>query len=220
MRVPALTGGLDRHPLPPMDRLLRTALVLSFGAAMLLAPSRAAAGSPTETAQGLCDALIAAMKSGPSAGFAGRKSALDPEVRKAIDLPLMTRLVVGPAWRALTPDQQRQMVDAFSDVSISTYANQFNAYSGQSFTVDPVTTPQSSGDVIVHTTLKTGDPEPVKLDYLMRATQGEWKIIDVYLNGTISQLAARRSEYSSVLRRDGANGLIELLKKKAADLSG
>jgi phospholipid transport system substrate-binding protein len=202
-----------------MKRLHRAALALCLSAAAVLSSAQAPAESPIQVAQGLCDALLVSMKSGAAAGFAARKSALDPQVRRAINLPLMTRLVVGPPWRALTPDQQQAMVAAFSDFSISTYANQFSGYSGQSFTVDPKPAAQASGDVIVRTTLKTGDPDPVKLDYLMRQSGGEWQIIDIYLNGTISQLAARRSEFASVLRSSGAQGLIDLLKKKAADLS-
>ncbi|HEY1764659.1 MAG TPA: ABC transporter substrate-binding protein [Opitutaceae bacterium] len=202
-----------------MKRYRRAALALCLSAAAGLASGQAADESPVQVAQGLCDALIASMKSGAAAGFAARKSALEPEIRRAINLPLMTRIVVGPPWRSLTPEQQQDLTAAFSDFSISTYANQFSGYSGQSFAVDPKATPQASGDVIVRTTLKTGDPEPVKLDYLMRQISGEWKIIDVYLNGTISQLAARRSEFGSVLRNSGPSALIEMLKKKSAELS-
>ena len=145
---------------------------------------------------------------------------LDPEIRRDLDLPLMTRLVLGPPWRTLTPDQQQQMVDAFSEYSIATYANRFKSFSGERFSVDSSPTPLAGGDVIVHTQLMTNDPEPVRLDYLMRKTGGRWRIIDVFLSGTISELAARRSEFSSVLRQGGAAALIELLRKKAAELSG
>ena len=58
------------------------------------------------------------------------------------------------------------------------------------------------------------------LDYLLRNEQEKWRIIDVYLNGTVSQLAARRSEFSSVLRQDGVSGLVALLKQKTAQLAG
>ena len=84
--------------------------------------------------------------------------------------------------------------------------------------MDPSPTPLPSGDCIVHTKLFTSDPEPVQLDYLMRKTGDRWQIIDVYLSGTISQVAARRSEYSAVLRQGGAPALIDLLTKKAAEL--
>jgi phospholipid transport system substrate-binding protein len=132
----------------------------------------------------------------------------------------MTRLVLGPPWRALSPEQQKKMVEAFSDYSIATYANRFSSYSGERFSVDPSPTRRANGDVIVHTQLKTNDPEPIRLDYLMREDDGRWKIIDVFLSGTISELAARRSEFSSVLRQGGAAALIDVLRKKAAELSG
>ncbi len=194
-------------------------------AALAAAPSgaqaqAASAPTPAATVQALCDALISAMKQGPALGFAGRRQLLEPEIRRAIDLPLMTRLVLGPPWRTLTPDLQRQLVDAFSDYSISTYANRFSGFSGEQFSVDPAPTHLENGDVIVHTKLVTKDPEPVRLDYLMRSSGGGWKIIDVYLSGTISELAARRSEFSAVLRQGGAAALVETLRKKAAELSG
>jgi phospholipid transport system substrate-binding protein len=200
-------------------RLISSALFL--GAFATLAPGQAAAEStPMETAQGLCDALISAMKQGSSLGYSGRRRMLEPEIRLALNLPLMTRLILGPPWRTLSPELQQQMVEAFSEYSIATYANRFSSYSGERFSVDPSPTRLASGDVIVHTQLKTNDPEPVRLDYLMREGDGRWKIIDVFLSGTISELAARRSEFSSVLRQGGAAALIDMLKRKAAELSG
>jgi phospholipid transport system substrate-binding protein len=199
------------------SRLIALALMMTTAAA---APAQTApAAPPAATVQGLCDALISAMQQGPALGFAGRRQLLEPQIRRAIDLPLMTRLVLGPPWRGLAPEVQRQLVDAFSDYSISTYANRFSGYSGEKFIVDPAPTRLESGDVIVHTKLVTKDPDPVRLDYLMRSSGGTWKIIDVYLSGTISELAARRSEFSAVLRQGGAAALVEMLKKKAAELS-
>ncbi|HXQ80184.1 MAG TPA: ABC transporter substrate-binding protein [Opitutaceae bacterium] len=196
-------------------------LALSLAAFSAPAPGGAAAEStPPETVQGLCDALISAMKQGPELGFSGRKRMLEPEIRLALNLPLMTRLILGPPWRTLTAEQQRQMVEAFSEYSVATYANRFSSYSGERFSVDPSPTRLASGDVIVHSQLKTNDPDPVKLDYLMREGDGRWQIIDVFLSGTISELAARRSEFSSVLRSGGAAALIDMLRKKAVELSG
>ena len=59
----------------------------------------------------------------------------------------------------------------------------------------------------------------MQLDYLLRSAQDKWRIIDVYLSGTVSQLAARRSEFSAVLRQSGVSGLIALLKQKTAQLA-
>jgi phospholipid transport system substrate-binding protein len=86
--------------------------------------------------------------------------------------------------------------------------------------VAPSTNPLANGNVIVSTKLVLVEGEPVQLDYLLRSGSGGWQIIDVFLSGTISELAARRSEYSTVFRTGGAAALVELLRKKTAELSG
>jgi phospholipid transport system substrate-binding protein len=194
---------------------------MGFALFVLAVTAAARADSPpVQTARSFYDALLGAMKQGPTLGFGGRRQMLDPEIRRDFNLPLMTRLVVGPPWRSLAGDQQQALVDAFSDFSIANYANQFREFAGERFVVDPAATPLPSGDTIVRTTLFTSDGKTVQLDYLMRENSGHWQILDVFLTGTISELAARRSEFSSVLRQGGAAALIELLKKKTAALSG
>jgi phospholipid transport system substrate-binding protein len=176
--------------------------------------------APAATARALCDALLNAMKMGPSLVFAEREKLLAPEIQRDLDLSLMTRIAVGPSWRNLSPADAKELVDAFSDYSIATYAERFKGYSGERFEVDPTPTPTPRGDSIVHTKLFTGGPNPVQLDYLMRKTGEQWRIIDVYLNGTISEMAARRSEYSATISQGGAPALIALLRKKTAELGG
>src|ERR1035441_7277445 len=170
------------------------------------------------TAKDLCDALIMAMKKGSSADFAARRDLLTPVIQRDYDLVFMTRLVVGSAWRNFSPEDRHKLVEAFSAFSIATYAHNFSGYSGERFEVDGSPTPLPKGDGIVHTKLFTSDPEPVQLDYLMRKTGDRWRLIDVYLSGTITERAARRSEYSAILRQGGAPALIDLLTKKTVEL--
>jgi phospholipid transport system substrate-binding protein len=183
-------------------------VLLAFSAGMVLRPAVRGeeAGAPA-TVQALCDALQAAMKRGASLDFAARKELLGPEIRRDLDLELMTRIVVGPPWRNLAPSDRQQVVEAFSDYCIATNVQRIKS------SLLP------RGDRIVHTKLYTSDPNPVQLDYLMREDGGHWRIIDVYLSGTISELAARRSEYSTILRQGGAPALVALLRKKTAELS-
>jgi phospholipid transport system substrate-binding protein len=189
------------------------------GVFSLSAAPRAEEG-PVAPVKALCDSLLDAMKQGSSLDFAGRFALLAPEIRRDLNLPLMTRIIVGPSWRKLSPSDQGNLVKAFSDYSIATYAQRFKAYSGERFEVDPSPASLPRGDSVVHTKLFTGGPKPVQLDYLVRKNGDRWQIIDVFLSGTISELAARRSEYSTVLRQGGAPALIELLRKKTAEFRG
>jgi phospholipid transport system substrate-binding protein len=176
--------------------------------------------TPASRVQSFYDVLLQGMKGGAKLGFKGRRDLLAPVIERSFDLPLMTRLTTGLDWQKLSADEQQKLIAAFSDFSIATYANQFDDYSGERFDVDPAPVKTDSGDVIVKSKLVQLKDDPVELDYLMRQGSNGWKIIDIYLSGTISQLAARRSEFSAVLRRDGATGLINLLHQKTAQLAG
>jgi phospholipid transport system substrate-binding protein len=176
--------------------------------------------SPAATAQGLCNVLLEVMKKGSSLDFAARVKILDPQLRRLYDMPLLTRLVVGPPWRSLSADDQQALVQAFGDYSTAVYASRFKSYSGEQFVVDPASASSASGDAIVHTKLLPHGGDPVELDYLLRQEPSGWRIIDVLLNGTISEMAERRSEYSSTLRDGGAAALVQLLRQKTAQLQG
>ncbi len=197
---------------------------LAAGIGLLLfagtpAMSAGAASDPVAVIRSFYDALLGVMKDGQKLGFAGRRKRLAPAIHEAYDFPLMTRLTVGPLWQQLDPDQQTQIIAAFTAFSIATYANRFDGYSGESF--DVADTPQhlANGDDIVKSQLIKSDGSKIELDYLMTQNSGAWQIIDVYLSGTVSELAVRRSEFSSVMRRGGAAALVALLQRKTAELS-
>jgi phospholipid transport system substrate-binding protein len=199
----------------------RRTLFAAAAAFVTLLPVAAHADpGPVATVNEFYDSLLRAMKNGPQLGFAGRRDLLTPAVSKAFDLPAMTRITVGPQWASIPTDQQQTLIRAFSDYSVATYANRFDGYSGEKFEVDPKATPSAGGDVIVHSKLVQSNGQPVELDYLLHHVGSDgWKIIDVYLSGTISQLAAQRSEFTSVMSRGGATALIQSLRDKAAQLA-
>jgi phospholipid transport system substrate-binding protein len=155
--------------------------------------------------------LLDVMKQAQALGFDGRFKKLEPLVDNSYDLPLMTRITVGPQWNTLTPDQQDKVKQSFRAYTIATYASRFDGFSGEKFEVSPTTEPSQGSDLIVSTKLITKTGDPIDLNYLMRNAGAGWRIIDVFLSGTISELATRRSEFSAVLRRDGAEGLINTL---------
>jgi phospholipid transport system substrate-binding protein len=190
-------------------------------AAVPVARARAdAQGAPAvDTIRTFYDQLSVTMKQGESLGFAGRRDRLQSAVRRAFDLPSMTRLAVGPRWQALPPQQQSELINAFGDYSAATYASRFTHDSGLRFEVSANTT-QTGFGTVVHTKLVRPDEDPVQLDYLMRSDGTGWRIEDIYLSGSISELATRRSEFSSVMDRGGAPALVEALRKKANGENG
>jgi len=191
-------------------------------ALMLLLPLAAApaatAAEPRQVVETLDQALLDAMKNADSLGFRGRYQKLEPVLDQAFNLPLMARISVGTDWATLKPDQQQKVIDAFRRLSITTYAARFNGYSGETFqAVDAK--PVSGGDQVVDTKLVRNGADPVPLNYRLRANGANWQIIDVYLNGTISQLANYRSEFGATLRSGGGDALVKLIEGKIVELT-
>jgi phospholipid transport system substrate-binding protein len=129
----------------------------------------------------------------------------------------MTQLAVGPAWASVPETQRRQVMQAFERYVTAVYANRFDSYSGER--LDVVSEQLTNYGTIVRTQIIKASGEPVSLNYLMVRGSGRWQIGDVYLNGTISELAAKRSEFSSILRTQGVNGLIAALNNKGVTLA-
>ena len=166
--------------------------------------------------------LLAVMKEAKRLSFYERYNRLAPTIARSFDLGLMTRLAVGPGWTQLGPDQQQRLSGAFSRYTISMYASRFDDYGGERFEVVPTATANPNG-VVVNSRIVKANGESVSLNYLLRQDgtgpwAGSWKIIDVYLNGTVSELATRRSEFLAVLQRDGADGLVRMLEQRTAAL--
>jgi phospholipid transport system substrate-binding protein len=190
---------------------------LALALALVISPVAGhAAPNPGDTVRHFYDTLLATMKKGPSLGEKGRYDELAPVIRNSFDLPYMTRMAVGPAWAKLSDAQKQQVTDAFARYITATYADRFDNYSGEKL---QVTGEQNSAyGTIVQSRIVKSDGSPVSINYLMRQNGGAWEIADVYLSGSISQLATLRSEFSSVLARQGADGLIALLNRKAETL--
>jgi phospholipid transport system substrate-binding protein len=156
--------------------------------------------------------LLDTMRDAKRLGVEGRYRKLEPAVRAAFDLPAMARISVGPTWTTLPPAIQTALVEAFARMSIATYASRFDAFSGERFVVEPGVERRGK-DALVHTKLIATDRGPIALNYLLHATP-EWKIVDVYLNGSISELASRRTEFTAVLKRAGPDALVSDLRTR------
>jgi phospholipid transport system substrate-binding protein len=193
-------------------------LILSLTMGILAESAAALALDPQANVRGFYDTLLNTMKNGRSLGQSGRYARLAPVVDRVFNVPSMTRLAIGSTWASLPPAQQQQLTEAFRHYIAATYADRFDSYSGEQL---QVTGEQPyNADVIVQTKIVKSNGESTTLNYLMRQNQGSWQIADVYLDGTISQLAVQRSEFNSILRREGVDGLVMALNRKVDLLSG
>jgi phospholipid transport system substrate-binding protein len=187
--------------------------------AVLPQPIFAAPASGSDTVQGLYDTLLSTMKNGRTLGQSGRFVQLEPVVRRTFDIASMARLSVGPSsWATMSETQRQQITESYGRYISAIYAERFDSYAGQKLQVTDEQ-PAAAG-VMVRSQIVKANGEPVKVDYLMRKNGDAWLITDIYLDGAISEVATRRSEFAAILRNEGIDGLIAALNRKANMLTG
>jgi phospholipid transport system substrate-binding protein len=164
-------------------------------------PLHAAPSNGRDTVQGLYDALLGTMKSGKALGQSGRFTQIEPVIRRSFDIAAMARLSVGPTWASLTEAQRQQLTESSGRYMSAIYADRFDSHGGQKLEVTGEQ-PASSG-VIVKSQIIKANGEPVKVDYMMRLTGDNWLISDIHLDGAISEVATRRSEFAAILKTEG-----------------
>jgi phospholipid transport system substrate-binding protein len=189
------------------------ALATGLGIAMIAYPAHAAPGTGGDTVQGLYEALLGTMKNGRTLGQSGRFARLEPVIRRTFDIPTMARLAVGSSWATLSEAQRQQVIESFGRYISAMYADRFDSYAGQKLQVTGEQ-PAAAG-VMVKSQIIKANGEPVNVDYMMRRNGDTWLISDIYLDGAISEVATRRSEFGAVLKNDGIDGLIAALNRKA-----
>jgi len=210
-----------------LNAIAASLLLLSGGAtAQPAAASAAPATTASEPAERIATPsveklhaeLIEIMRAADKLGYQGRYDQLRPVVDETFDLRFMASKSVGRHWKEFAEGDQERWLDAFERLITANYAGRFNGFSGESF--ETLGEEEAIHDTrVVRTRLTRPGDDDVQLNYRLREVDGKWRIIDIYLNGTVSELALRRSEYSSVLKREGFEKLISTLHDKVESLS-
>ena len=198
--------------------VLATAVAMGLGLFWQGGALGAAGESPRAVAERLDAAMLEAMQNAEALGYQGRYELLAPVLEEAFDFPFMARVSIGRYWRKMDEAQRAKLIEAFTRLSIATFAARFNGYGGEIFKIIGEEE-QPRGAVLVVNHLVKTDGEPVAINFLMRENEGRWRVVDVFLEAKYSELAIKRAEYTAVYQRDGFDGLIEMLEAKIADFA-
>lgn len=201
-----------------MQRIRNIATFAAFLIMVFGVTQKAFAETASDVVASINDALIEAMQGGAELGFQGRYEILEPVLSEAYNFPAMTKVIIGRTkWAEFTEEQRAEVTSKFAEMSISTFAARFKNFSGQSFQI--LNEQEGSrGSVVVENQLLNPGKENVTINYVLRRFEDEWRVIDVQLGGTTSELATRRSEYGAVLARDGYEGLVQMISEKITEL--
>jgi phospholipid transport system substrate-binding protein len=166
----------------------------------------AAADPAAIQVESLHTALLKSMQAGPRGALTDRYRSLEPVIEQVFDLPLMTRLSIGPPWAKFSHEQQHAALAAFKRLTIASYAANFREFDGEKFEVEDVVASRGIYKVVQAHLISPHDT-PASLTYQMHDAGGVWKVVDVYYDG-VSELNIRRTDFAAALSSGGIPALM------------
>jgi phospholipid transport system substrate-binding protein len=194
--------------------LLAAAFLLSAGAA---APVMAAV-DPAAFINDLGNEALAALS--PAASPQQRVVAFRALFRRDFDVSQIARFVLGPYWRVATPEQRQEFLRLFTNYIALAYSTRLSQYSGERLIVTGWQ-PLPGGAVVSSQVARPGGGPPIRIDWRVTDYGGSYKINDVVVDG-VSMAITERSEFASVIQRNGGNlqALLAALRAKTAGVAG
>jgi len=173
------------------------------------------ASAARQTVDKLNATLIDVMKNAKQLGYKGRSAKLDPIIRETHEFDAIAQIALGSHWKDLNEEQKKSFVDKLTELSVATYAAQFNGYGGEEFKYESEQA-MKANRVTLRYQLVVPKEKPVKFEYVLGQSSGQWAIINIVVDG-ISDLALKKAQYTSVIEREGFDSLLNKLGQKIID---
>lgn len=135
-------------------------------------------------------------------------------LRQNFDVQTIGRFALGTHWRSATEAQRKEYLILFEDMIVRTYAQRFGEYSGQKFKVNNARALNDRDSIVTSQVLQQGGP-PVAIEWRVRNSGGQMKVIDVFIEN-ISMAITQRSDFDAVIQRGGGKveSLLESLRNR------
>ena len=152
-----------------------------------------------------------------SLSISGKEAQFRSLIDRLVDVPKVTRFVLGKYARTATPEQYARFSSAFRDYVEGVYQRRINDYHGQSVTVTGSVV-RKPGDVLVMTSFGSRSGAPNVLVWRVMGGGNSWKVVDVQVSGVWLAITEQQDFVSTI---DNAGGKIDvLIDQLVADRSG
>ena len=211
---PAIVHGFARE----RRWLATTALTLLIAATSFVAATvsvaRAATDSPRAVVEELTNQVLAVLAD-KSLSTDVKKKKVEDLVYKHVDFDVVARLILAKNWQQFSDQQKKEFIEEFKQHLSMTYGKSVDNYKNEK--VDVVADHEEArGDWTVKTKIVRGGPDDIAVDYRLRKNQnGDWKIIDVIIEG-VSLVSSFRSQIQEAVSSGGPENAIKLLREKNA----
>jgi len=131
------------------------------------------------------------------------------------DFTSMSKWVLGSAWRSATPAQREAFTNEFRTLLVRTYAKALLEYSEEEIRVLPSESAGGGSNLVVVKTEvdQPGGGGPIPIHYRMHVQDGQWKVVDVAVDG-VSLVSTYRGSFASEIQKGGLDALIAKLGER------
>lgn len=138
-------------------------------------------------------------------------------MREVFAFETIGQFVLSRTWRTATPEQRTEYLTLFNEFLVRTYSRRLGGYGGYGFVIAQ-TKPLGKRDALVTTVIEQSSGPALKAGWRIRAFGNDYKIVDVMVEG-VSMAVTQRSEFGTIIRREGLDKLIEILRAKVNSFS-
>jgi len=130
------------------------------------------------------------------------------------DVNAISRFVLGRHWRKATKEQRVEYRQLFEDFIVATYARRLSGQTDGSFVIGAVRE-RTEKRAIIASEVQRPEAESIAIDWRLRYKNGDWRIVDIAVEG-ISMAITQRSEFYAVISNNGGHveGLLQKLREK------
>jgi|TARA_B110000261_G_C13068503_1_gene351170 phospholipid transport system substrate-binding protein len=175
--------------------------------------------APDEVIRKTSDDVISALKSDKYIQNGNKKKLYqlaEEKIFPSFNFERISRLVLGKAWRKATDLQKEQFKSEFRSLLLRTYSIALSKYKDQGIEIKPMRMKPSDEIVTVKTEIIQDGAQPIKVNYALAKDGDSWLVFDIIIEG-VSLVTNYRSQFSSVIRKDGMDSLNKKLAKKNKD---
>ena len=197
----------------------RRGLMLAAGVLLLLAPTRAWAGAPTDRLKAEIDRVLEVLED-PELKKPGKVRERRAAVRRIadgiFDFGETAKRSLARHWAARTPAEREEFVQLFADLLERSYISKIELYGGEKIVYSGERVDADLATVSTRIMTKNGTEVPV--DYRLFKRGDRWMIYDVSVEG-ISLVSNYRTQFNKIIQTNGYNGLVEKMKTKQTEFA-
>ncbi|MGH7828934.1 MAG: MlaC/ttg2D family ABC transporter substrate-binding protein, partial [Candidatus Binatia bacterium] len=161
-------------------------------------------------------AVLSKARSKSDAKRDDRRRQLRMIIYPRFDFSEMARRSLGSQWRRLTPEEQKDFVEIFTDLLENAYVSKIESYTDEKLVYVRETEEKEFAQV--DTKILTRKGEEFSLIYKLHLVNGEWKVYDVVVEN-ISLVNNYRSQFNRVIANSSYEELVRRLKDKRIQLA-